>query len=67
MKTFIGDRTLGSVDRVIHFKFQKGGILHYLQRLIQCGARCDGGSIDFIENKMCYKVHAADPDDDIVD
>ena len=42
-------------------------MLHHLQKLILCGARCDGGTIDFIENKNCYKIHAADPDDEIVD
>ena len=64
---FIGDRTLGSVDMTIKYKFKKGIILHHLQKLILCGARCDDGSLDFIENKKCYKIHAADPDDDIVD
>lgn len=67
MKTFIGDRTLGSVDQVIQYKFKKGKILHHLQKMILCGARCDGGSIDFVENRKCYKIHAADPEDDIVD
>jgi hypothetical protein len=41
--------------------------LKHLQKLILCGARCDGGSIDFTKNRNCYKIHAADPDDDIVD
>ena len=67
MKAFIGDRTLGSVEKVCQYKFKGGIILKHLQKLILCGAYCEGGSIEFIENRKCYKIHAADPDDDIVD